>query len=120
MSDIELLSGFERHVFHYIAVGILQQVELWIDSVVEDISFQQFDYFGRRVDADRLMKVTEQVIDKDRQAGDVIHVRMGDNHIADATLLRVAKRNSNTAGVDTDPVINHKAGKALRRTSAAL
>src|SRR3954464_13647206 len=120
MSDVEFLSGFERHVFHYIAVGILQQMELWIDSVVEDISFQQFDYFRRCVNADRLMKITEQVINEDRQAGDVIHVGMRDNHVANALLLYIAQRNSDRAGVNCDAVVDDKASKALRGTGAAV
>jgi hypothetical protein len=44
---------------------------------------------------------------------------MGNNHITDATLLRVVKRNANAAGIDSDPVVYDKARKALRETGAA-
>lgn len=71
------------------------------------------------MNANRFAKLAEQVVNKYRETGNVIHVRMGDNHIAHAALLRVAERNPNAAGVDGDAVINHKAGKALRQTNAA-
>ena len=71
------------------------------------------------MNTNRFVKLAEEVINKDRETGDVIHVRMGNDHIAHAALLGVAERNPNTAGVDGDAVINHKAGKALRETDAA-
>jgi hypothetical protein len=45
---------------------------------------------------------------------------MSDDNVADATLLGVAKRDSDAAGVNGDAVVDDKAGKALRETGAAL
>jgi hypothetical protein len=44
---------------------------------------------------------------------------MGNNHIANGTLLGVAERNADAAGIDSYSIVNHKAGKALRETGAA-
>ena len=72
------------------------------------------------MDANRLTQLPEYIIDEYWQAGDVIHVRMRDDDIADATLLRFVKRNADAAGIDRDAIIDHKACKALRETSATL
>jgi hypothetical protein len=50
----------------------------------------------------------------------VIHVRVSNYDVAYAALLRVAKRNSNAAGIDGDTIVDDKAGKTLRETRAAM
>jgi len=45
---------------------------------------------------------------------------MRNNDIANRGLLRVAQRDADAAGVDGDPVVDDKAGKALRGTGAAF
>ncbi|MDX6386112.1 MAG: hypothetical protein QOK48_3685, partial [Blastocatellia bacterium] len=72
----------------------------WIDVVVEDVALEQVDYFGRRVNADWLFQFAEQIVNKDRQAGDVIHVRMRYDNIADLPPLSLIRRDANAAGVD--------------------
>ena len=50
----------------------------------------------------------------------MIHVWMRHDDIANRSLLRVAQRDAYAAGVDGDPVVDYKAGKALRGTGAAF
>ena len=66
-----------------------------------------------------LAEFTEQIVNKYWQAGDVVHVRMGHDHITDRTPLGFIQGDANAARVDGHAIIDHKAGKALRETSAA-
>ena len=66
-----------------------------------------------------LAKFAKQVINKYRQAGDVIHVRMGDDYIADRTPLGFTQGDADAAGIDGHAIVDHKAGQALRRVGAA-
>ena len=67
-----------------------------------------------------LAKFAKQVINEYRQTGDVIHVRMGHDHITDRTPLGFIQGDANAAGVDGHAIVDHKAGQALRRVGAAL
>jgi hypothetical protein len=66
------------------------------------------------VDAHRLAQLSKQIIDEYRQARDVIHMRVRDDHIADSLLLRFSQGDANAAGIDRDAIIDHKASEALR------
>ena len=50
----------------------------------------------------------------------MIHVRVSDDDVAHAALLRIAERNANAARIDGDAVVDDKAGKTLRETRAAM
>ena len=67
-----------------------------------------------------LAKFAKKIINEYRQAGDVIHMRMGNNHIADGALLGITKRNANAAGIDSYAIVDDKAGQTLRGTGAAV
>ena len=71
------------------------------------------------MDANWLAQLTEQIINKYRQTRDMIHVRVSDDDVAHAALLRIAKRNTNAAGIDGDAIVDDEAGKTLRQTRAA-
>ena len=70
--------------------------------------------------ADRFLEFAEQIINKDGQAGDMIHVGVGHDYIANSALLRFTQRNADTPGVNRHPIVDDKARQALRGTSATL
>ena len=49
----------------------------------------------------------------------MIHVWMSNDDIADASLLCIAERDADAAGIDGDAIVDDKAGEALRGTGAA-
>ena len=57
----------------------------------------------------------KQIVDKDWQACDVIHVRMRDDHVTDRAALIFTEGDTDAPGIDGDPVINQKASQTLRR-----
>ena len=71
------------------------------------------------MDANWLAQLTEQIINKYRQTRNMIHVRVSDDDVAHAALLRIAKGNTNAAGIDGDAIVDDEAGKTLRETRAA-
>ena len=62
-----------------------------------------------------LFQFAKQIVDKDWQAGDVIHVRMRDDHVTDRAALIFTEGDTDAPGIDGDPVINQKASQTLRR-----
>ena len=72
------------------------------------------------MNANRLAKLAKQVINKYRQAGDVIHVRMSDDHITDRTPLRFIQGDAYAARIDGHAIVDHKASQALRGIRVAL
>ena len=120
MRNPELFAQLERYVLHNMAVLIPELIEFRINDIIEDVGFKQFDHFRRRVYAHGLAQLAKQIVYEDRQAGDVIHMRVGDDDVTHGPLLRVGKRNANTAGIDRHPIVDDEAGKALRGTGAAL
>ena len=65
-----------------------------------------------------LFQFAKQIVDKDWQARDVIHVRMRHDHVADSAALIFAEGDTDAAGIDGDSVINQKASQTLRRAGA--
>jgi hypothetical protein len=61
-----------------------------------------------------------KVIDKYRQTGDMVHVRMRDNDIADLVPLFLGERDCDATCVYCHAVVNQKTGKALLRSCMAL
>ena len=72
------------------------------------------------MNTNRLRQFSKQIVDKDWQAGDVIHVRMCDDHVANGVALLFAEGNADTSGIDGDAVINQKASQTLRRAGAPV
>src|SRR5437762_11970910 len=120
MGHLKRLAGFERHVFHYLAVVVSQLVKLRINRIVKNILLQQPDDFAGGVDADGLSQLAKKIIHKDGQAGDVVHVRVRDDYVTYLSPLRLACGQSEAAGVDGHTVIDQKAGQALRQTYAPI
>jgi hypothetical protein len=100
-------------------VLVLQFVEFRIDRVVENVSLQKIDDFGRGVNANWLFQFGKQIVNIDWQTGDVIHVRMGYDHVSHGASLRFAQGDSDAAGIDRYPVVNHKASETLRGIGAS-
>ena len=71
------------------------------------------------MDANRLAQLAEQIVNKYRQTRNMIHVRVSDDDVAHAALLRIAKRNTDAAAIDGHAIVDNEAGKTLRGTGAA-
>jgi len=56
-----------------------------------------------------LFQFAKQIVDKDWQACDVIHVRMRHDHIADRTALIFTEGDTDAPGIDADAVVDQKA-----------
>ena len=67
-----------------------------------------------------LAKFAKQVINKYRQAGDVVHVRMSDDNVTNRPPLGFVQGDANAARIDGYAIVDHKAGQALRGIRAAL
>ena len=69
---------------------------------------------------DRLLQFTEQIIDKDRQAGDMVHVSVGNDYITHAVSLLLVERYPDATGVDGDALVDQKARQTLGLAGAAI
>jgi hypothetical protein len=69
--------------------------------------------------ANRLLQFGKQVINEDRQAGNVVHVWVRDNHITHGSALRVRRGDADTTGINSHSIVDQKAGQTLRRIRAA-
>src|SRR5439155_14770592 len=120
VGDGEFLAEAERYVLHDGAAVIAQLSKPRIDIVVENIALQKIDNLLRCVDADRLFQLAEEFVNEYRQAGNMIHMRMRDDDIADGSALRFSRRNTNTTGVDGDAGVNNETRQPLRRINATM
>jgi hypothetical protein len=69
------------------------------------------------MNANRLFQLTEKVVNKDRQARNMIHVRVRDDNVADLTPLGFVQRNADAPGINRYAIIDQETGQALRRIS---
>ena len=69
------------------------------------------------MNANRLFQFAKKIVDKDWQAGNVIHVRVRNDDVADLAALGIVKRNADAAGINSDALIDKEAGQALGRVS---
>ena len=106
MSNAKFLAGNKRHVLHHWPALVFEDVESRIDIVVEYISLEQIDYFLGCVNADWLFNFREKIVHVNRQAGDMIHVRMRDDHVAHLAALRVRQSDPDAAGVNGDAFVD--------------
>ena len=67
-----------------------------------------------------LFQFAEQIVDKDWQARDMVHVRMRHDHVADRAALIFSEGETDAAGIDADAVIDQKAGQTLRQAGAPV
>ena len=72
------------------------------------------------MDAHRLFQTGEKVVNKDREAGDVVHVWMGHDDVAHLLTLRVAQGDGHAARIDGHAVVNQVASEALITGSLAV
>ena len=72
------------------------------------------------MDADWLLQLAKQVIHEDRETGNMIHVRMCDDHIADRPPLSFGESDANAAGIDCDAFVDEEARQSLRRVRAPV
>ena len=115
MRDRCLLTHRQRHVFHDWAMLVSQFRKSRIDIVVENIALKEFDYFVGGVNANRLSQLAKKIINEDRQARDVVHVRMRDDNVANGLSLTLGQRETDAARIDTDAVVDQEARQALCR-----
>ena len=119
MRDRELFADPERHVFHHRPMLISQVGESRIYVVIKNIALKQTNDFFSRVYSNGLSQLAKQIIDKNRQAGDVIHVRMRNNYVSHGAALRVGERQANAARVDCHLIVDQKTSEALSRCCPA-
>ena len=120
VSDRNLLACGEGNVFHHGTVLVPKFSKTRIDVVVENITLQQIDYFLGSMNANRLSQLAEEIVNKDWQACDMVHVRMSDNDVAHGLPLCFRQRKADAAGVDRHAIVDKEAGQALRRRRAAV
>jgi hypothetical protein len=65
------------------------------------------------VDAHRLVQRGIEIVDEDREAGDVVHVRVRNDDVPDFGPLFVCKSNRDASGIDRNTVVDQKAGQTL-------
>ena len=99
VSNRKFFADSKRNVFHDRAVLVPQFGESRINVVVEDVALEKGHDFLSRMYSDWFRQLAKQIINKDRQARDVIHVRVRNDYVAHGTSLRVAQRQTNTACV---------------------
>jgi len=69
---------------------------------------------------DWLIQLGKQVINKNWQARDMVHVWMRDYDIAHSAALRVAECNGDAAGIHGYSIIDEETGQALFQSGASL
>src|SRR6185369_15725547 len=104
--DRKLLAALEGKIFHDPPVLIPQLRKARVDVVVENVTLQQIDHFLRSVNANRLSELTKKIVDKYREARDVIHVRMGHDNVAYGATLLFGQSQSNAAGINRHAIVN--------------
>jgi hypothetical protein len=119
MSDGNRLAGFERKILHHCAMLIPQLGKSGIDAVIEDIALQQTDDLLSGMNPNRFSQFAEKIIDKNREARDVIHVRVRHDNVAYGLALSLGQRESYAARIHRHPIVNQKAGQPLRRRRSA-
>ncbi len=108
MSDAKLFAHSKRHVFHDVTVVVRQLRKARINSPVEDVALKQFDYFFRCVDAHRLFDHCKDVVNEDRERGDMVYVRMCDDNVAYVGALLVCDGEREASCIKRDAIINQK------------
>ena len=61
-----------------------------------------------------------EIIDEDRQRGDMVHVGMSDDYIAYLLSLFVRKSDSDASCINRDAIIDHETGEVLLGRGVAL
>src|SRR2546422_9404941 len=96
VGHLEFLAHRNRNVLHPRPMLVRQFRKARIDIPVEDVPLEQVDYYLCRMNANRFLQTCEEVVNKDRQTGNVVHVRMRDNDIANQLTLFVRQRDGDT------------------------
>src|SRR5712691_1366956 len=120
MGSFEFLADLEGHVLHHPSVLVAQCGKPRIDTVVKNVALQQPDDLRGSMNAYGLFQFAKQIVDKDWQARDVIHMRMRDDHVANRVALIFAESDADASGIDADAVIDQKASQTLRRAGTPV
>jgi hypothetical protein len=94
--DLEGLVVLDRDELqrHPLGVEHLDAGEVGPDNAVEQVVLHGLEDVGGRVDAHRPFEPWEDLGDRDRQAGDVVEVGVGDDHVRDARELFPRQRET--------------------------
>src|SRR5690606_13924006 len=109
MPHIKSFPGFERPILKYFSVIVLQLGKIRIHVPIKNVALKYFDNFGRRMYHDRRGERCEKVVDKKRQAHDVIQMRVSQNDVANLLALPFRRRYRQAARIERDYVVDHKA-----------
>jgi hypothetical protein len=92
---------------------IRQLGEPWVYIPVENIALKGIDYNLSCMDSNRLFQAGKQIVNKDREAGDMIHVKMSNDDVSHGLTLCVTQSDRNAAGVDGHAIVNQIASETL-------
>jgi hypothetical protein len=92
---------------------ICQLGEPWVDIPVENIALKGIDHDLSCMDSNRLFQAGKQIVDKDREAGDMVHVKMSDDDVPHVLTLCVAQSDRNAAGIYGHAIVDQIASETL-------
>ena len=87
MGHFEFLTRRHGDILHHRPIVVLHTDETRIHVPIENVTLEQVNHLLRGVNANRLFQRGKEIVDVDRQARNVVHVRMSDNDIADGLPL---------------------------------
>jgi len=88
--------------------------EIGPEDAVEEVILDGFKNGGGAVDAERALEKGKDLGDGDGETGDVIHVGVGEDDVADFGELVAREGEAETAGIDGDGGIDQEAGEGLK------
>lgn len=106
--DVKRLALFYRVINDRRVGPRLNLGEIRIDRPVKDVSLKYVDYFRHREYIYRLRKRGKDVVDKKRQAGDVIKVSMGQDHVPQVLSVEIGRRHRQRPCIDRNAIIDHQ------------
>src|SRR5215211_8895723 len=120
MGHLERFTDGNGNVLHHWAIVVLQVGKARIEVPVKNVTLEQSDDLLRCVDAHRLFQTRIKIVDKNRQARDVVHVRMRHDYVSDFGALLVVQSDGDTAGVNRNAVVDDKTCQALLKGRHSL
>ena len=80
---------------------------------IEDVAVKEFEDVGRRQQLDAVGPRFIDVLEENRQAGDVVEVFVGDEHVADRPLAIEIGEEADRAGIDRHGVVDDERHEEL-------
>ena len=94
-------------------LGARELKEVGPHPPIENIAVEEFEDVGRREQLDAVGPWFVDVLEEDRQAGDVVEVFVGDEHVADRPLAIEIGEEPDRAGIDRHRVVENERHEEL-------